>query len=202
MEVEDGKLKNLPKDFSKNNYVRLRSINTSNSDIHKVITELKSLANILDVKVQRVGSSSDNNTSSQNKLGDIRDIAYQNTLITNYIKTNNLPADSKLLERIYEINRNVNKQVDDSDVVRNLVWTPNYFKFDNMFSYGEGNVVNFDSMNGVYGLFAPNASGKSSVLDAFMYCIFDKCSRTYRAIQVMNNKKENLKYFYSSNLYG
>lgn len=200
LEVEDGKIKDLPKEFSKNNYVRLRSINTSNSDIHKVITEIKSLANVLDVKVQRVGSSSDNNTSSQNKLGDIRDIAYQNTLITNYIKTNNLPADSKLLERIYEINRNVNKQVDDSDVVRNLVWTPNYFKFDNMFSYGEGNVVNFDSMNGVYGLFAPNASGKSSVLDAFMYCIFDKCSRTYRAIQVMNNKKENFKCTLSFNI--
>lgn len=42
----------------------------------------------------------------------------------------------------------------------------------------------------VFTLFAPNASGKSSLLDAFMFCLFDKCSRTFKA-QVLNNKKDN-----------
>ena len=35
-----------------------------------------------------------------------------------------------------------------------------------MFSYGEDNVVDFTKLNGMIGLFAPNASGKSKLLDA------------------------------------
>jgi DNA repair exonuclease SbcCD ATPase subunit len=48
-------------------------------------------------------------------------------------------------------------------------------------------------MNGTYGIFAANASGKSSVLDALMFCIFDKCSRTFKASQVLNNKKDTFR---------
>jgi DNA repair exonuclease SbcCD ATPase subunit len=48
-------------------------------------------------------------------------------------------------------------------------------------------------MNGTYGIFAANASGKSSVLDAIMFCIFDKCSRTFKASQVINNKKDSFR---------
>jgi DNA repair exonuclease SbcCD ATPase subunit len=43
-------------------------------------------------------------------------------------------------------------------------------------------------MKGTYGIFAPNASGKSTLLEAMAYCIFDKCARAYKAVHVMNNK--------------
>ena len=39
-------------------------------------------------------------------------------------------------------------------------------------------------------MFAPNASGKSSLLDALTYCLFDTSSRTWRALDVLNNKKD------------
>jgi len=68
-------------------------------------------------------------------------------------------------------------------------WKPIKFEFSNMFSYGPDNLVNFEKMKGVYGLFAPNASGKSTLLDALSFCCFDKCSRTKRAKHVLNNKK-------------
>ena len=62
-----------------------------------------------------------------------------------------------------------------------------------MFSYGEGNKVDFDKMNDVCGLFAANTSGKSSLLDAITYTIFDKCSKTSKAHEVLNNKKSSFK---------
>ena len=34
-----------------------------------------------------------------------------------------------------------------------------------MFSYGENNLVRFDRAQGIIGIFAPNASGKSSLFD-------------------------------------
>jgi DNA repair exonuclease SbcCD ATPase subunit len=58
-----------------------------------------------------------------------------------------------------------------------------------MFSYGEGNVINFENLQDVCGLFAANTSGKSSLLDAITYTIFDKCSKTGKANEVLNNKK-------------
>jgi exonuclease SbcC len=60
-----------------------------------------------------------------------------------------------------------------------------------MFSYGENNYIDFSNMSGTYGIFAPNASGKSTLLDSIAYCIFDKCSRTSKAAQVMNSTSDS-----------
>jgi DNA repair exonuclease SbcCD ATPase subunit len=58
-----------------------------------------------------------------------------------------------------------------------------------MFSYGEGNKVKFENAQGIIGIFAPNASGKSSLFDALSFCIFDKTSRTFLAKNILNNRK-------------
>ena len=60
-----------------------------------------------------------------------------------------------------------------------------------MFSYGKGNFIDFSNMTGTYGIFAPNASGKSTLLDSIAYCIFDKCSRTTKSAQVMNSTSDS-----------
>ena len=60
-----------------------------------------------------------------------------------------------------------------------------------MFSYGDKNIVDFTKIIGINGLFAPNASGKSSLLDALSFCLFDTSSRAPKAENVLNNKKNN-----------
>jgi DNA repair exonuclease SbcCD ATPase subunit len=40
-------------------------------------------------------------------------------------------------------------------------------------------------------MFAPNAAGKSSLLDALSFCLFDTCSRAFKADNVLNNKKKD-----------
>lgn len=47
-----------------------------------------------------------------------------------------------------------------------------------MFSYGPNNVVDFANAQGLVGIFAPNHTGKSAILDSIAFCLFDKCSRT------------------------
>ena len=73
--------------------------------------------------------------------------------------------------------------------MKNIIWKPKTFEFSNMFSYGTNNVVDFSQMKGAYGIFAPNASGKSSLWDALSFCLFDKCSRTNKALDVLNYSK-------------
>jgi exonuclease SbcC len=43
------------------------------------------------------------------------------------------------------------------------------------------------------GLFAPNASGKSSLFDAISFCLYDKSSRAFKAANIMNNRKTDFK---------
>lgn len=191
IDVENGKIKKLPTKWTKYNSIRLRITNTPHSEVNQIMTELKSLTNVIDIRTQHlVGSSNGNVQTKVNPIGKIRDVEYQNKLITDYVN-DKFGVTDEILEKIRGINRNINTKLSESDVVRNLVWKPISFEFENMFSYGKGNRIQFDGMNGIYGLFAPNASGKSSVLDAIMFCLFDKCSRTFKAAQVLNNKKDN-----------
>ena len=193
IEVEDGKITRDSSNYSKNNIVRIKSTNTNNSDLFNIITDIKTKINVVDVRVQRVSNKLTNTNNITNKIiGDIRDISYQNKLIKTFIK-NKFSVTDEILNKVEDVNSKINKKLKDTDIVRNVVWQPIRFEFDNMFSYGEGNVVNFDTMNGIYGLFAPNASGKSSILDALMFCLFDKCSRTFKASQVMNNRQNSFK---------
>jgi DNA repair exonuclease SbcCD ATPase subunit len=193
IEVDNGIIKHLPEEFSKNNCIRLKSSNTTNADLFKIITKLKSNINVSDIKIQRVSNRLTTQTQNTTKLvGDIRDVDYQNKLIVKYI-TNRFNVSNDILDTICFINTETNKKLIDNDVVRNVIWEPILFEFDNMFSYAEDNKITFQYMNGIYGLFAPNASGKTSTLDALMFCIFDKCSRTFKASQVLNNKKEDFK---------
>jgi DNA repair protein SbcC/Rad50 len=60
-----------------------------------------------------------------------------------------------------------------------------------MFSYGEKNKIDFTKLNGLVGLFAPNATGKSSLFDAVSFCLYDKSSRAYKASNILNNRKSD-----------
>lgn len=172
--------------------IRLRIEDTSAADIKKILAVVKQKYNVQDVSLQRVNTT-DSLTEEGDKilLGDIRDTEYQNKLITKYIETKWPGVSDTILDHIRHINRTSNSKLHSNDAVRNITWKPKKFTFDNMFSYGEDNLVDFSNMRGTYGLFAPNASGKSAMLDALTYCIFDKCSRSTRGTHVLNNKKNN-----------
>lgn len=193
IDIENGKFKDLPEEFSSNNRVRVRSYNTKNSDLMKAITKLKSIAKIEDIRIQKFSSNhSVGSNQSTISIGDVRDVEHQNKLITSYLEKSFAVEDS-VADEIRNINRELNNRLSKSVSVRNLIWTPVRFEFDNMFSYGENNWIDFTQMNGTYGIFAANASGKSSILDAISFCIFDKCSRTFKAAQVLNNKKDTFR---------
>ena len=135
-----------------------------------------------------------NSGTSHQKVGfgNIRDVEWQNKIITEYLE-NEQGLDDQMLDVVRHINRTVHSKLPESEMTRNVIWSPKRFEFSNMFSYGEDNDIDFANVNGVNGLFAPNASGKSTLLDAMAFCCFDRCSRTTKAVHVLNNKKSNFK---------
>jgi exonuclease SbcC len=50
-------------------------------------------------------------------------------------------------------------------------------KFDNLFTYGRNNKINFESLNGLNVLVGKNGMGKSSIVDIILFTLFNKFSR-------------------------
>lgn len=77
------------------------------------------------------------------------------------------------------------------DVTRNSKWSLRRLEWDNLFAYGEGNVVNFDKLNGIIGIFGPNRTGKSSIVGTLMYALFNATDRgPIKNINLCNVRKD------------
>ena len=187
-EVDNGKILNQNPKVPKKPRLRLKVKDTDSGTLKQIIADIRSKYQVQDISIQKINAL--NTTDAQNKInfGNVRDVEWQNGVITDYL-SDEYGLDDKLLDTIRHINRTVHSKLPANTLTRNITWTPKRFEFSNMFSYGEDNDVDFTNMLGSYGLFAPNASGKSTLLDAIAFCCFDRCSRTKKAAHVLNNKK-------------
>ena len=191
IDIDNGKVPDCP-DIPKKARLRVRVSNTTPSQLKKAMTMIHSTYGIKEVSVTRTDSltSQEKVRGQRITVGDVRDADYQYGLIEEYLKTNHF-VDSETLLDIKKINKELNTFLPADDVNRGITWDVKKFEFDNMFSYGENNVVDFTKLNGIVGIFAPNASGKSSLLDSLSFCLFDTSSRAYKASNVLNSKKNN-----------
>ena len=125
------------------------------------------------------------------KTENLRDPKVQEELISEYLKDHQVPSGT--LEKVYELNRTYNKIIEEKEEVsRNVNWKLSSFEFNNLFNYGKGNSVNFDKLNGVIGIFGKNFSGKSSIIDAALYTLFNTTSKNERKnLNVINQNCES-----------
>ena len=189
LEVDDTKIIKSPHRMPNKPRIRIKFNGTTAADMKKLIATIRKKYNVQDITIQRNSATIDTTATSSFTIGNVRDVEYQNTLITDYISINHPQATDEESDAIRHINRTINSKLPAVESVRYMTWHPVSFEFDNMFSYGEGNSIKFENLQDVCGLFAANTSGKSSLLDAITYTIFDKCSKTGKAHEVLNNKK-------------
>jgi DNA repair exonuclease SbcCD ATPase subunit len=181
---------NLPK-FPR---LRVRFSETDAADTKRAITEIKIKYGVEDftiIKTDSLAKKKTGDRDNQIELEDITNVNYQNSLITDYIQRMMPFVTPEDVLGIQSLNKEINSKIVIDDLTRNVQWKPLRFEFSNMFSYGEDNIINFDKVSGLMGLFAPNASGKSSLFDAISFCLFDRCSRTFKASNILNNRKSD-----------
>ena len=189
-EVDNGKILNPSDKIPKRPRLRLKVKDTASGELKQLIADIKSQYKVQEISIQKINSLNSNDSTNKINFGNVRDVEWQNKTITEYL-SDEFGLDEVLLDTIRHINRNVHSKLPTSLVTRNISWQPKKFEFSNMFSYGPNNIIDFTNIRGTYGLFAPNASGKSTLLDALAFCCFDKCSRTKKAAHVLNNKKSS-----------
>jgi DNA repair exonuclease SbcCD ATPase subunit/DNA repair exonuclease SbcCD nuclease subunit len=187
VDIEEGKIvSNTP--IPQKPRMRVRVKDTKASELNKIIAELKKGRQVQELTIQKVITRKDGGDSEKIILQNVRDTAFQNKLIEDFLNENEHLTEEQL-EVVKGINNDINSKLGSQRTITNSTWIPKKFEFSNMFSYGSNNVVDFSQMKGAYGIFAPNASGKSTLWDALSFCIFDKCSRTSKAEDVMNYSK-------------
>ena len=192
-EISKGKLITDISNIPKKSRLRLKCFESVATEVKSVTSNIREKSEVIEIAYVRVDSPSTSTSSIIDNvnfnLNDVSNVDYQNKLITDYLTNKNFNVSKTTFERIYKINQTLNASLEKEHIVRNIRWKPKTFVFDNMFSYGEDNVIDFTKMHNVVGLFANNASGKSSILSALSFCIFDKCDRAFKASHILNSQK-------------
>ena len=189
--IDDGKLPDLS-DLPNKPRVRVRVSNTKPAQLKRLMTKIQKMAKIQESVITKVdGLSTEKIRDKKINIGNVNNPDYQYDLVSEYLKNNYIVDDDTMI-KIKDILKDLNGVIPEADIQRNVHWKLKKFEFSNLFSYGEDNVVDFTKLNGMIGLFAPNASGKSALLDALCFNLFDMSSRTYKADNIINKAKNNL----------
>jgi DNA repair exonuclease SbcCD ATPase subunit len=191
LEVQNGQL-SYPTNMPKHARVRLFTGDLEHTKVKKLITTLRKKYDIIELSVNksRFTSQTPKTTDIKHDSVDLQDISTQNALIIDWLTHNYSNVDPTLARVIERINVEMNGKITHDDQSRNIHWRPLRFTFSNMFSYGENNEIDFSQMNGLYGVFAPNASGKSSIIDSLIFCLYDKTPRAFKGDHIINNRKD------------
>lgn len=192
-DINNGKIISDEQNVPAKPRMRLKVTETTATELKELLVYIRKKYSPDEVSINRTHSAiQDLHEINKIDVSKIRDVQFQNSLIEDYLKTN-FNANADELKKVFEINKRLNSILPVEDVTRNILWKPKLFQFSNMFSYGEDNVVDFSKMNGIVGLFSTNASGKSAMLNALSFCLFDKCSTAFKANNVLNNRKKSFK---------
>ena len=193
IDVDDGKLITDITTMPRKPKLRVRCKESVATEVKKVINELRKTYEITDliyVRVDTDGATKVAQAQNISNLNQIGNIDYQNKIITDYLRKKFVDVmDDETIDTVCKINKELNTGLSKDDTSRNIRWKPVKFEFSNMFSYGEKNILDFTKLEDVYGLFAANASGKSSLMDALCFTVFDKSARAFKATHVMNSQK-------------
>lgn len=196
MNLSDDIDDNLPKNLN----IRFitKSDVYSNKLVDKKLSEIEKKYNIISVSRKDSEIQTDNIIIKTDL--EKTDIT---SYFVKYMEEKNIANKDKILELHETIVKN---KVVDLCSNNSHVWIPLELEFSNMFSYLKENKIDFSkyNKNTITGIIAPNYSGKSSIIDVLLFCLYGKCPRGDHK-QIMNNKEKfmtcSLKFIANKDIY-
>lgn len=111
-------------------------------------------------------------------------------LMRDHLKEKGIEDDD--IEAVVKLFLEYEKGLDLDESARGTTWQLRRVSWDNMMNYGEGNFIDLTKLKGLVGVFAPNASGKSSIFDIILQSLFDKVAKDVpRNIDLVNDNKDS-----------
>ena len=193
----DGNIRNLVKSveaFPKTSRVRIKSSSMiTQKEIYKITTSLQKFdPTEVTFKIdQQIDRDSIDVGSMTVAREDLRSADVLVNLVKDYYKDSHQNITDEEWTIIKELISKYSKSITDmGEITRNTKWSLKRIEFDNMYAYGENNHVDFTSLDGITGIFGPNRSGKSSIVGAIMYTLFNSTDRgAIKNINIINARK-------------
>lgn len=177
----------------KHKYPQLK-LNFDKSDtnyINNIINEIKNIY-ALDNHQIRTSKPKTSNTEFKSDI-NLKNILKKDSQI-NILKEflqEKLNLNDYIIEEILKLhNKYYNENIEIKNNTHN--WRLNKLEFSGIFSYKCNSKIDFNNYSNTVGIFGENASGKSSILDILMFCIYDKCLKTSDAKDIINVDSDKL----------
>jgi len=176
--------------FNKGSRFRIRSnFAIPQAEIKHLYSELQEKLDASEIVFKfDSGEARSINQSSKNSSLNLRDHQNISSLLKQYYKDQNIKEAE--WEKIEELLKKYCHSISKNDPPRNVKWSIKKMDFENMFAYGKGNVINFENLSGIVGVFGKNRSGKSSIPGSIMYGLFNSTDRgPIKNLHIINSRK-------------
>ena len=180
----------------KNSRFRIRTNqNITQSEIkilyHYLKNDKKAHEIVLQNNAEHDSSHYLSNSSSLNTGIDIRNKEDRSKIFESYFDNIDSDTVNKIDTLFKESLDKIPKNLSD---LLGQKWSINNMQFDNTFSYGKNNFINFNKLNGVVGIFGNNRTGKSSIPGTLMYTLFNTTDRgSIKNQDIVNIRKGSCK---------
>lgn len=179
-------------EFPEGSRFRIKSnIAIMQRDVAQLISDLKHKKNALEVafKIEEAVDRDKIKTGSMTiARDDLRNVEVIMELLREHYEQETISEDE--WAKIQVIVEGYLKAI-HADDAKNIKWSIKKMEWDNTFAYGEGNVINFEKLSGITGIFGPNRTGKSSIVGTLMYSLFNATDRgSLKNLFVINNRKD------------
>jgi DNA repair exonuclease SbcCD ATPase subunit len=159
--------------------------------LHHYLKEEK-LAHEIVYQIDTKDELKNNADLNSSKVVNINNSLAREVLFEDFFGENIDKGQISKIEELYK--KSLSEIIQQDYSIKSKMWKVNSLKFDNTFSYCNDNVINFDNLEGVVGLFGNNRSGKSSIPGTLMYCLFNSSDRgSLKNKDIVNIRKGSCK---------
>ena len=147
---------------------------------------------VYDLRRDQVQTVDPDSSIEESKSENFRDFGTLSKYMQSWLESYGCNEDES--ERSLEYLKKIHDQIPEPDCLRDVRWSIDSMDFDNMYSYGSGNRIDFNALRGVVGLFGKNRTGKSSIPGTLMYGLFNGSDRgAIKNIHIVNARKDHCK---------
>jgi DNA repair exonuclease SbcCD ATPase subunit/DNA repair exonuclease SbcCD nuclease subunit len=175
------KWRDIKANINKENEIKIRQYIKSKYGLDKLIIERFPIyTDISDIQMVNEGIN-------------VNDLSVQRTIFEEYLKANGYDAD--FIKEVLKIDDLVNSRLSINSEKVQIEWKLESFWFDNFKSYGDGNIIDWNQINGIIQIHGENQQGKTTILDAITYILYGKTTSTtkdekYGDNRYINNKRD------------
>lgn len=189
LKVNSGKITEKNIRFPKQSNIRFITTNTTVEQIEKCMKmiEKKENINIVDYSVV----NNDTIIFNNNDKNDVDDNGEYDQILCELKKMQIKDKDDQLLEQVIELHKSYAQKLNiTQDDSVGYLWYPKTLTFQNLFGYNSDKEYMINLRNGVTSITAPNASGKTSIINIIIFMIFNKLLyKGTQNIDILNNKE-------------